>query len=299
MQNYKIITLLSNNRDRNNPTRPATLSKTTIVSLVKGSISPNQSQDDLHSEVQRNLEELEARGEILAGKGNHYCIAPPTLLAQSEDDCKGLLFRGDRAYLALAHEVLKTNSDQDEVNIYSQIRTFDRMKLELDRVGIHLMTADRSVEYLPLPRTPLLRRSAPIPDFSNDSILCYEPIPDIAQKERWQPVREILQLSDGSLLKLCNEDYFWFVGGEFYELERPIATLAMFYKDRENNSPLRVYWDSSEGRLDLQDVYLPDTYMRFLWQLSGETERYRIRTVPYISRPLVESVLKRLGCQLV
>lgn len=311
MLSNSIINLLSNHRDPNNQNRPSTLKKTQIIRLLRESISPDRQLLSLQEEICQALQELEAQGEILASKGNYYCIAPPTLLANSQEDVIGVKFRGDRAYLSLAHELLKTNQNRDEIKIRPGIRKFDRIQARLDPIGIRLLTAEELIYCLPSPQKPpkyVLRCPTTLPDSSDGELFSYEPVPHTLQEDRWQPVivSQVLTLADRSLLKLTkdrkfwNDRYFWYEGGEVYDLDRDVAVLAMFDKDRETNSPLTVIWHTSEGKLDLGDIYLPLAYMRYLWQLSGEAEQNsRIRSVPAASRSLIEPAFQKLGCLLV
>lgn len=312
MLSNSIINLLSNHRDPNNHNRPSTLNKTQIIRLLRASISPDRQLLSLQEEICQALQELEAQGEILASKGNYYCIAPPTLLANSQEDVIGVKFRGDRAYLSLAHERLNSkNQNRDEVKIRPGIRTFDRIQAKLDPIGIRLLTAEELIYCLPSPQKPpkyVLRCPTTLPDSSNGELFSYEPVPNTLQENRWQPVivSQVLTLADRSLLKFTkdrhyqNDRYFWYEGGEAYNLDRDVAVLAMFDKDRETNSPLRVSWHTSEGKLDLRDIYLPLAYMSYLWQLSGEAEQNsRIRSVPAASRSLIEPAFQKLGCLLV
>lgn len=312
MPSNPIITLLSNHRDPHNQNRPSTLNKTQIIRLLRESISPDRQLLSLQEEICQTLQELEAQGEILASKGNYYCIAPPTLLANSREDVAGVRFRGDRAYLSLAHERLNSrNQNRDEVKIHPRIRTFDRIQAKLDPIGIRLLTAEDLIHRLPSPQKPpkyVLRCPTTLPDSSNSGLFSYEPLPHIPQENRWQPVivSQVSTLAERSLLKLSkdrhyqNDRYFWYEGSEVYDLDRDVAVLAMFDKDREKDSPLRVIWHTSEGRLDLRDIYLPLAYMKYLWQLSGKAEQNsQIRSVPAACRSLIEPAFQKLGCLLV
>jgi hypothetical protein len=311
MLSNSIINLLSNHRDPINQNRPNTLNRTQIIRLLRESVSPDRQLLSLQEEIFQALQELEAQGEILASKGNYYCIAPPTLLANSREDVTGVKFRGDRAYLSLSHELLKTNQNRDEVKIRPKIRTFDRIQAKLDPIGIRLLTAEDLIYRLPSPQKPpkyVLRCPTTLPDSSDGGLFNYEPLPHTPQENRWQPiiVSQVSTLADRSLLKLTkdrkfwNDRYSWYEGGAVYDLDRDVAVLAMFDKDRETNSPLRVSWHTSEGKLDLRDIYLPLAYMSYLWQLSGEAEQNsRIRSVPAASRSSIEPAFQKLGCLLV
>ena len=308
MLSDSIITLLSNHRNQDDSTKPNTLTKIQMIRLLSESISPDRDRSNLEEEISQSLQGLEAQSEILSGKRDRYCIAPPTLFANSREDTAGLLFRGDRAYLSLAHEFLKTSQNQDEVKIRPKIRTFDRIQARLAPVGIRLLTAEDLMQHLPSPQKPpqyVLRCPTTLPELSErDLLFIYQAAPHTSQDRRWQPLSEMIGY-DRSLLKLTkdryfrNDRYFWQEGGAIYELEQDVAILAMFAKDREHDSPLRVSWHTSEGKLDLEDIYLPPAYMRYIWQLSRETDQYRVRSVPAVSKPSIESALKKLGCLLV
>jgi glutamine synthetase type III len=139
----QIISLLSNHRNSDRPEIPITLSKTQIISLVGSSLSLNESKDNLNTEINEALKELEAQGEINAGSGNRYCIAPPTVLTQAENNFTGLVFRGDRAYLSLAHKVLTTEQKYTEIKLRPRINNFQVIKNKLSQVGITLLTVSR------------------------------------------------------------------------------------------------------------------------------------------------------------
>lgn len=304
----KITFLLSNHRHPINPALPTTLTKQQIISLMRSSISPNQSPDEIEKEIQTNLMELQAQGEILAGIGNRYCMAPPTLLALERDNLTGLLFQGDRAYLALAHQVLKTEQSNDELRIRPKIQGFHRLRDCLSQVGIRLLTVADSIDNLPYPRQPskaLLRspwRENPltIRNWPNEStIQQYLPEQDTSQQERWKPLIH-QELQEQTLLKLPTGEYLWFAEQAFYELEPDMAILAMFHKDKETAYPLKIHWDEPHGRLNLSGVILPSIYAKWFWHLSKpDQERYRTRYFPSTYWPLIKEAFERLGCILV
>lgn len=231
----QIISLLGNHRNSDRPEFPITLSKTQIVSLIGASLSPNVSQDNISTKIIEDLRELEAKGEINGGSRNRYCIAPPTVLAAAEDNLTGLLFKGDRAYLSLAHQVLNTEQKPTEVQIRSNLNNFQVIKKKLSQVGISLLTINQSIESLPVPELPnqaILRSPLPINynPFEN-AVLQYLPNSNFdPQSQRW---REIVksQLSNKSLLELPTREYLWFEDNKFYELEQDKAVLTMFAVD--------------------------------------------------------------------
>lgn len=299
---YQIILLLSNHRNSDRPELPATLSKTQIISLVGASLSPNKLQVQLSTVISEALKELEAQGEINAGSRNRYCIAPPTVLAQAKSNLTGLLFKGDRAYLPLAHKVLNTEQEATETLIRPNINNFEVIKNKLFQVGISLLTVDQSVESLPLPELPskIILRSPWSGNPFENSVLQYIPQDNFhTQSQRWQEIIKS-QLSSKSLLQLATKEYLWFEDGKFYELEQDRAILTMFALDKQKDYPLIVPWDESEGKLHLKGVSLPGAYARWLWSLSESDEiNYRTRYVKPENQPLVKSAFKRLGCLLV
>lgn len=316
----QIILLLSNHRHPNNSDLPLTLTKHQIISLLRASVSPNQSQEQLQTEIQETLGELRFAGEIYAGRGNRYCMTPPTVLTDARDNLTGLRFRGDRAYLPLVHQILKTDQNHDELCIRPQIRSFERIKQRLTQAGIRCLTVADSIEYLPYPQKPslaVLRCQVEPPSTSreveppisrflaqpesekNATIQQYVPRRDTSQKHRWIPLHS-QQLPDETLLHLATGEYLWFQDRAFYELEPDSAILAMFYQDKQTGYPLKIQWDKPQGRLNLQNTSLPSAYAQLVWGLSeADKERYRTRIIPTRNHPLIESIFQRLGCFLV
>jgi hypothetical protein len=303
----KITQLLSNHRHSNNKAVPQPLTKHQIISLLISSLSPNESQENLTDTIQDTLNELQAEGEVLAGRRNHYCMAPPMALAQNKEDLRSLLFRGDRAYLTLAHQVLESQKNpQNPLLLRPKSNQFHRIKDRLSQAGIRLLTISDSIENLPIPRKPLkseLRSTwtedpFSIKNWQNGSyIQRYVPCNE-AQKERWRnPSRESIKNED--ILHLPTGEYLWFEDQNFYELEPDLAILAMFYQDKQMGCPLKIIWDEPPGKLNLQGVYLPSTYARWLWHISEPGEEYRTRNFQSKNWPLVKEAFKRLGAKLV
>ncbi len=306
MLTEKITLLLSNHRHPNNSTVPQPLTKHQIVSLIAGNISPNESQEKLTDQIQDTLNELQAEGEILAGTRNYYCMAPPTVLTQNEE-LKDLRFRGDRAYLTVAHQVLESQQNpQNPLLLYPKNSQFRRVKDRLSQVGIRLLTISNSIEHLPKPRKPLkselrstwLENPFNITNWQNGGyIQRYVPC-DKPQKERWRnPSRESIKNED--ILRLPTGEYLWFENQNFYELEPDIAILTMFYQDKQMGCPLKIIWDEPPGKLNLQGVYLPYAYARWLWHISEPGEEYRTRYFQSKNWLLVKKVFERLGAKLV
>lgn len=304
----KITLLLSNHRHPANPAIPMTLSKHQFITLIRSSLSPNESQEQLQTDIHEALSELQAQGEIYAGMRNRYSITPPTILALDRDNLIGLRFRGDRAYLPLAHQVLKTEQSHDDLSIRPKIGGFNQIKNRLNQAGIRLVTVADSVEYLPLPCQPskaVLRSPWPDNPFllnnwqGRGSIHQYIPCSNTPQKNRWIPLN-YQQLEDKSLLQLPTGEYIWFQDQAFYELEPDTAMLVMFHQDKETGYPLKIYWDKSQSRLNLQGTSLPSAYAQLLWRLSEpDSEQHRTRLIESLNHPLVETIFQRLGCFLV
>lgn len=301
----KIILLLSNHRQSSNQEMPLALNKHQIVSLIGASISPNESQELLVTQIEAALDELQAQGEILAGSRNRYCMAPPTVLAVDNEDLAGLRFRGDRAYLTLAHQALNSplERQQNPLLLYPQIQRLHWIKDRLSQVRLRFLTAADSIENLPQPRKPLkqqlrspwLQNPFTIKNWHNKR---YIPS-DTIQKNRWQSLSQN-DLKNHDLLQIPTGEYLWYQEQNFYELEPDIAILAMFQLDIEQQLPLKICWDQVQGRLNLQGVILPSNYARWLWHLSEpDLEIYRNRYFPPANRLLVEAAIKRLGSILV
>lgn len=303
----KITRLLSNHRYVNNQAIPQPLTKYQIVSLLASSVSPNESQENLADKIQDTLNELQAEGEVLAGKRNYYCMAPPTVLAKNNEDLTSLLFRGDRGYLALAHQVLESQQNsQKPLLLRPNSHQFHRIKNRLNQVGICLLTVSNSIEHLPFPRKPL--KSELRSTWAGDPFLIknwqnggyiqrYIPCNEV-QKNRWlNPSRE--SIKDEDILRLPTGEYLWFKDQNFYELESDTAILAMFYLDKEMGCPLRIIWDEPSGKLNLQGVYLPSTYARWFWHLSEPGEEYRTRYFQPTHWLLIKDAFQRLGAKLV
>ncbi|MBC1257053.1 hypothetical protein, partial [Trichormus variabilis] len=234
--------------------------------------------------------------------------APPTALALDKDNLTALRFQGDRTYLPLAHQVLKTEQNHNSVNIRPKIHNFNRIKDHLHQVGIRLVTVADSINNLPYPCKPskaILRTPWPDNPFLTSSwqsqglIHRYLPSRDTTQKHRWTPLN-YHQLQDKSLLQLPTGEYLWFQEECFYELEPDAAMLVMFDLDKEAGHRLKIEWDKPQCRLNLQGTSLPSAYAQILWRLSEpDSERYRTRIIEHQHHPLVETIFQRLGCLLV
>lgn len=308
MDSEIILQLLSNHRHPEAPVRPTPLTKHQLVLLLRSSISPNQSTDGLQSEVQETLSELQAQGEVLAGTGSRYCTAPPTVLALERENLSELLFRGDRAYLTLAHRALKTEQSENNLRLCSKMQGFNRIRDCLSQVGIRLLTVADSIEHLPYPcqvskvllRSPWSENPFTMSHWSKKgSIQHYVSKRDMSQKERWLPL-SFQQLQNRTMLQLPTGEYLWFQDQAFYELEPDAALLAMFHQDKETGYPLKLVWDKPQGRLNLQGTILPSAYAQWLWRLSEpDSDRYRTRKIQPLNHPLVETAFQRLGCLLV
>jgi hypothetical protein len=297
-----ITTLLSNHRQSQNSAQPLTLTRQQILSLLHYSAPPNST--DWQTEASRALDELQAQGEILAGMGKRYCMASPTVLALSQGNTTSLRFQGDRAYLPLVHQSLKTGQSKEEVLVRPQISDFNRIQAALQNVGVRFLIVSENLQGLPRPSKPVVLQS-PLeenPFVTHIEIDHYVPRSLKNQMERWQSrsSHSAQKLTAESLLRLPTGEYLWLSNSQFYELEPETAVLAMFAQDVAAEEPLPIEWDENCGRVNLQGIILPGAYARWLWRLSEpDPERYRTRLVPVIHRPFVKEAFTRLGCELV
>jgi hypothetical protein len=301
----QIVKLLSNHRQPHRPELPRPLSLRTIVTLLQTSLPPQQ-PSQISTQIQADLRELQAQGEVLAGSGNRFCMAPPTVLAEDEKNLSGLLFRGDRAYLNWAHQALATGQPHTKLVLHPKVQGFHRSKHCLSRYGIRFLTADASVEYLPSPALPQLSMlqgfewNEPFQTENWTARICqYVPQVGKQQAERWMEVKQA-ELGDRSLLQLPTSDFLWFEANCFYELTPDMAALAMFQLDQSAGRPIQVPWDEGPGRLNLQDVALPRSHAQILWWLSQpDLDQSRTRLFNASKRPIARAVLSHLGCVLV
>ncbi len=303
----KILLLLSSHRIHNRNS-PLPLTTHQIFTLVKDSLSPRLNTEQVKQEVEETLIELESEGEVFAGAGNRYIVTPPMVLTAQGENIAGLRFRGDRSYLPFAHEVLETNTESNSIMLHPRVKKFYWAQERLHQVGIRLATVDENINTLPLPRLPLYSMLRSVweedpftvrnwPDRKN--IVYYQPSPRTLQQDRWRfPTRLCLKPQD--ILRLPTGNYLWFEKETFYELDPETALLALFYRDKEMGCPLKINWDSEIGQLNLQNIFLPGTYIRWLWNISQVIpEQYRVRYIAPINRPFVEAAFKKLGCELV
>jgi hypothetical protein len=303
----KITRLLSNHRHSDNLAIPKPLTKHQIISLLTSSFSPNESQENLTAKIQDTLNELQAEGEVLAGRRNYYCMSPPTVLAKDKEDLTGLLFRGDRAYLTMTHQTLESKENlQNPLVLRSKTKKIYRIKDSLNQVGIRLLTISDSMEHLPKPRKPLkseLRSTWSedtfyIKNWQNGGYIQRYASCNETQKERWRnPSRESIKNED--ILRLPTGEYLWFEDQKLYELEPDLAILAMLYQDRKMGCPLKIIWDEPRGKLNLQGVYIPSAYAQWLWHISEPGEEYRTRYFQSKNWSLVKKLFERLGAKLV
>lgn len=293
----KIVTILSNHRSPIDQSKPLTLTKKQILSLLESSLSPDYPQDRLIKELESSLRELAAKGEIYAGVGNRFCIAQPTVLYEEA------LFIGDRVYLPLAHQALGNPAVETNKLVFPDL-SFEVLQHKFSERGISLITIEQSLQYLPEPSLPLTQMLSGYevenpfinPDYAG--ILHYVPQWG-EQSDRWrEPSRSTIRNPD--LLKLPTGEYLWHEQELFYQLEKDVAILAMFKLDRESGQPIKIVWDSDRGYLDLKNIILPSCYAQCLWRLSTPTDTdNRDRYVEPNRRKQIEKILKKLGCQTV
>lgn len=304
MYTDRIIKLLSNHRQSHRVELPQPLTLRAIATLIEQSLPPQH--EDVSTQLDADLRELQAQGEVLAGMGNRFCVAPPVVLAEDETNLTGILFRGDRAYLRLAHQALETGQPSVRPIIHPRINGFHRIKERLRDVGIRLLTAASSVDHLPLPEFPqpvmLQGCESPHPFQATTwtaPVRQYAPRSGMQQFERWIPVTQA-SLSDLTLLKLPTGEWLWFEADQFYELTRDTALLVMFQLDHDAKIPIFLPWDDAPGRLNLQGISLPSSYAQLLWRLSQpDADIPRTRLFATANRPIAREALLRLGFILV
>ena len=297
-----IIKLLSNHRQMHRTELPQPLTLHTIATLIQQSLPPQP--EDISTQLNVDLCELQAQGDVLAGMGNRFCMAPPIVLAESEMNLTGVLFRGDRAYLRLAHQALETGQPTVKLTLHPKVHGFHRIKERLQKLGIRLLTVATSVDHLPLPELPhsfmLQGCESPNPFQTatwTDTICQYVPKVGMQQFERWVPITRA-SLSDRALLKLPTDEWLWFEVNQFYELTPDTALLAMFQLDR--CAKIAIPWDDVPGRLNLQGINLPSRYAQLLWRLSqSDADSPRTRLFAIANRPIAREALLRLGCTLI
>ncbi|MCS6815267.1 MAG: hypothetical protein NZ772_17065 [Cyanobacteria bacterium] len=296
-----IVRLLSQHRQPGQPALPATLRKTQVLSLLRQSVQPDYPEEQLRQEVQMALQSLEDQGELLRATGNQYCVAPPSLLATSPENFVGLRFRGDRAYLPLAHTILKTQQPPTEEKLHPKLVSFERAKERLQAKRIRLLTLDDLVSELPMPEKPWRSSLSPYElSLEQTELQCYCPA-YAEQDDRWQQLDAQLPQNESLLRKLENANgkdyqYFWFVANQFYVLYQDAAIYAIFYLDRREQQPLRLVLDQNE-RLNLKTIWLPYAYHRWCQQFLEPCEgERRVYQVPPTHKSLVRVVFQRLGC---
>lgn len=301
-----IICLLSNHRQPHYLEYPQALTLRSISSLVEHGLSPNDAAT--FDQIQACLQELQAQGEVLAGVGNRFCMAPPMVLAQDKTNLTGVLFKGDRAYLKLAHQAMETGQPITKTHLHPRVHGFDHIKERLKSHGIRLLTVTDSVEHLPVPEKPKLYLLSGA-EWHENPFQCLQGsgfIQIYIPKSQWQTQRDLWQcitqadLTDSSLLKLSTGEYLWFEADRFYELTRDAARLTLFWLDQQAGFPILVPWDEAPGRLNLQGISLPSSYDQWLWRLSEpDFDQPRTRLFEPSQRPIACQALTRLGCTLV
>jgi hypothetical protein len=300
--NEMILRILSNQRDPKCLANPLPLNKTQIVTLIRDSTSPDHPRDKLADEVHESLQELEARGEILAGARNRYCIAPPAIVSIEGDlSANYFHFRGDRAYLSLAHQILETGQDLTAIELRPRVAIGQIQQL-LNKSGIRFFTLKESLDYLPTPYrllTNYLRSSRSEEYINFDTSAIYIPSPNTPQRERWCKFDRSL-LTEESLLRLKTGEYLWYQNQHYYEIETDTGVLMMYYLDRIRKYPLEIPWDRSQGKLYLRGIFLPSAYYRFILQLSKpDGEISRTRRIEPTNFSLIKKAFEKLSCILV
>lgn len=309
-----IISLLSQHRAAERSHLPQPISCHQLAPLIKVSLPPQQRDNDSSwkTDLDAELHNLEAQGEILLGLGKRVCMAPPTLLTDHESWVTSLRFTGDRAYLPLAHEVLQTGQDPTTTLLRPQSHNRDRVQADLYAVGMRCLSLSQTVENLPHCQPPSLQQilghrwgDSIFGDITNSSTLKgYLPTNQWqSQTDRWQTIESeghLSNLPSVHLFKLANGVFLWREDSQHYEISPDVAHLAMFDIDQQVQLPLRLSWDEQPGRLDLRGTYLPRDYAHLVWRLTEPDPKHsRIRLVEPQNRASVTAALQQLGCELV
>ncbi len=295
-----IVRILSHERSEN-PAQPAAVGKARLKNRMTKNKPPNMTDDAFQEELEKALERLLNMREILSGQ-RYYCMAPPTLIANSKEECiNGLKFLGDRAYLKLVHQKLRSSSSPESTSIPAGNRKFERIQEKLNSLGVRILTIDDLTAKLQAPKIPpsyLLQ--CPI-DLLVENLELYQSTPHTSQDNRWYPYQGELLAEPGILRRsrkncFSQAEYWWWDGSQAYSLDSEVAILAMFAQDQEKQALVMIA-HPDVGILKLQDVFLPYSYMQYIWQLSEEGSEYRTRRIPSGRWQLIESALKQLGCQ--
>ncbi len=311
MLSKQIIQLLSHHRAPGRPRLPQSFARLQLLRLLRDSQPPLSPDTEISpTNLDRELQNLEAQGEVLLGLGKQVCMAQPMVLTDSEEKLAGLQFFGDRAYLRLAHQSLETGQPVDKTQLMPKKQNFSWIQAQLQKASIACLTVDCAVNQLPatcLPSPWRLQGQECLenPFFTNrgdGSLWGYQPS-ETTQRDRWQPINgfHLGGLRSLNLLRTPAGEFLWMENGQFFELAPDTACLAMFELDRQAQQPLRIAWDEQPGRLDLRGIVLPRAYAQAIWRLSqSDPDHNRIRLVVAAKdRPRVKAVLERLGCKLV
>ena len=297
-----LVKILSSHRQPGCTAYPHPLALRTITTIVNHSLSPNQNLISA-GQIQSDLQELQAQGEVVSGSGNRFCIAPPTVFTKQETHLTGVRFVGDRAYLRRAHQALKTGQVSTKTMLHPETQVFYRIKERLESHGIRCQSINSSVENLPRlepPRAFKLQGQewTESPFLDSKELQQYIPSANSDQNDRWYAA-SIDRLEENLLIRLPTSEYLWYTEGQFYEVSPDTATLTMFWLDKQRNLPISVMWDEAIGRLNLQGISLPTAYAQKLWWLSQPDDTARVRRFKADQRPIVRHLFARLGCQLI
>jgi hypothetical protein len=312
MLNQNIIQLLSHHRSTVKPYLPQALTRFQLLGLLRSVESPGSNESDRSlTDLNAELQNLEAQGEILLGIGKRVCMAPPVVITDSQENSRDKLqFLGDRAYLKLAHQVLATKQPIARTLLKPQKPDLNWIQKQLRSVGIQCLTTEESINQLPSPELPAIwsltgQELEENPFFTYqglDAILGYQPCYG-TQRDRWQQIvglEHLMRRSPLRLLRTPENEFLWLQDGQFFAVTPDTAYLAMFRLDQQSNQPLQIALDEESGRLDLRGTYLPKAYAQLIWRLStADSNHNRIRYVDAQQQPRVKAALKRLGCVLV
>lgn len=294
--------LLSNYRQSDRPDRPACVTYCELKTVTVASLPPFLVGRSLGQTLQESLQELVAQGEVWPGAGDCYRMTPATVVYQAQAGEGRLLFRGDRAFLPLAHRVLATGQPETDLVLRSRLRGPRHLKSHLAKVNIGFYEVPPDPARLPAPRLPevnRLRSPRPTPRLTAAAVpsvlgglewYC----PNDEPGQTWRATPE----EDTALLRVETGEYLWFEAGQLYDLDPEEASLALFALDRAAGCPLSLAWPAAEP-LDLRHVLLPPSYTFWLWHNSqADRQSPRLRRVAAGDRSRVETALRQLGILL-
>jgi hypothetical protein len=257
----EVITILSSHRSSGNQSVPRVVGLTALLTYIQHRLSPDEPAISRET-IEKVLDRLEAKGEILSAPRCSYCMARPFVVVGGDGGLNKAIFVGDRAYLKSAASALETRIDTANPIIFSRLRYEQaRERLKLNGIGILRLTDLQ--QRLPLPSLPAAHRlqtamAEKSPFEISDPVDNYAPTLSPYQRGRWYCLSRGQQ-PRSPLFRLPDKSYLWLDGQKTFNLDRSTAILSMFYLDKEANSPALVKWEEDSGILELTDIFCQPT----------------------------------------